>query len=84
MPENTNDKALLVRLDERSAYMTNQMADLKRKIDLLEEKFEKNFVSKEEFVPVQRVIYAAVGLIISIFFAVISTQLFHTTVPGAH
>jgi hypothetical protein len=77
MPEN-NDKALLVRLDERSAYMTNQMVDLKNKIEILEAKFEKNFVSKEEFVPVQRVIYAAVGLIISIFFAVISTQVFHT------
>ena len=85
MPENNNtgnDRALLARLDERTLNIQSQNEELRLKLIKLEEKLEKSYVSKEEFNPFQRVIYSAVGLIFSIFFAVIASQVFHATPLG--
>lgn len=76
MPE---DKAstteLLIRLDERTSTikseiesLKDQIADLRRQFK--EEKAEerealKNYVTKDEFMPIQRGFYAMAGLIIT-------------------
>lgn len=73
-------KYLLVRLDERTLDIQRQNEDLKRKLSGLEDKIERNYVSKEQFIPVQRAVYAAIGLILSGFFAVLGSTLFHTSI----
>lgn len=61
------NRELLARLDERTS---NLDTDIKKLSELLE-KFEKSYVKKEEFLPIQRTIYAIFGIIGTIVAAII-------------
>lgn len=47
------------------AVMANDMAYLKKGIDKLDAKLSDNYITKEEFYPIKRVVYGLVGLIVT-------------------
>lgn len=66
---------LLIRLDERTASMNKEIADIKADMDKFKEQIRKDtdeerknlkgYVTKEEFAPIQRSIYGIATLIIT-------------------
>jgi hypothetical protein len=57
------DRALLVRLEERIAGLQRQIDALNEKIETERENGKDSFISRGEFAPVQRAVYAAIGLV---------------------
>ena len=73
MTDNIADyKELLIRIDERTAALAADMAEVKLRI-------EKNYVTKDEFEPIKRIVYAVSLLVITSFvgalFALIARQI---------
>lgn len=56
--EQREDHELLIRLDER-------LQQINMKLDRYIEASSKDYVSKNEFIPVQRAVYAAIGFIVT-------------------
>lgn len=46
------------------AVMANDIAYMKKKLDLIEEQVTSRYISKEEFEPIKRIVYGMVGLIL--------------------
>jgi hypothetical protein len=77
MPDDSlkNIQELLIRLDERSASITKEISDLKSDLEKLKDQIKedneearknlKNYVTKEEFAPIQRSIYGIATLIVT-------------------
>jgi hypothetical protein len=61
------DRALLIRLEERVVYLQEQIKELSERFNDLQIENKKDYVSSLEFKPIQRAIYAVIGLIISGF-----------------
>lgn len=88
MAQDDNSKELLIRLDERLKSIQSQfdsfalkiLADIQSlKSDNKSDKdnIDNKFVTKEEFLPVQKAVFAAVGLILSGIAAAIGSILIH-------
>lgn len=54
----TDTLACLARIDER-------VAGLQRSVDELKEKIERDFVTRDQFGPVQKIVYGGVGIILT-------------------
>ena len=71
MPEPQNTNELLIRLDERAVsiqreikQLNDDISEIKNNIKENRAEYIKQFVTKEEFAPVQRSIYGIVSLIL--------------------
>lgn len=70
-----NIQELLIRLDERSASIKKEIADIQSDVEKLKDQIReqneedrknlKNYVTKEEFAPIQRSIYGIATLIVT-------------------
>lgn len=87
-PQDDNRNELLIRLDERLKSIQSQFDSFALKIlaDIQslksdnksdKENIDNKFVTKEEFLPVQKAVFAAVGLILSGIAAAIGSILIH-------
>lgn len=74
--EKVNIQELLIRLDERTSSIKKELAEVKVEIEKLKDDMKegsektrdtlsKNYVTKEEFSPIQRAIYGIATLIIT-------------------
>lgn len=62
--ETQSDRELLIRLDERLVTLQRQLEDRMRQSDAAVITLRHEFVTKAEFMPVQRAVYAAIGFIV--------------------
>ena len=53
-------RELLVRLEER-------IISIQRELEDVQERLDEKYVTKKEFAPIQRAVYAAIGLILTAF-----------------
>jgi hypothetical protein len=53
-------RELLVRLEERIVSVQRELNDIQERLD-------EKYVTKKEFAPIQRAVYAAIGLILTAF-----------------
>lgn len=60
------------------AVIANDIAYIKRDVSFINDKISKNFVTREEFIPIQRLVYGLVGLILlTVLGAVLSIVVKH-------
>jgi transcription termination factor NusB len=67
MVNDEKTQELLIRLDERSRAMKQDVAEMKDNISDIQNSFKKDlekFVTKEQFAPIQRAIYSVATFIV--------------------
>ncbi len=62
-----NDAQLLIRLDERTKNIAEDMVDLKKSMAAEMADLKANYVHKTEFAPVKGIVFTAVGLVLVAF-----------------
>lgn len=64
MPDNDEARDLLIRLDERMLTIQKALYQVETTQSKFVETIRNEYVTKVEFAPVQRAVYAAVGFIV--------------------
>lgn len=77
-------RELLARLDERTNYISNCIEKLSDSMAERDKQIEKEYVKREEFIPVKTLVYGFVGLILLSFVGVLITLTFKTTSSTPH
>lgn len=82
------DRDMLIRIDERTQKLSENMTSVKSDITNLKNDVQgeikelridinKNYVHKSEFLPVRKLVYGAVSLILSSFLATVIYLVYH-------
>ena len=78
MSPEESPEAVLARIDERTKQIQADVADLRREADDHRSHVESRYVNCDRFQPVERIVYAATGLIlVAVFGALIGIVVTH-------
>lgn len=60
-------REMLVRLEERIVAIQHEIRQIHKKIDENQDELKEEYVTKAEFAPVKKAVYAAIGFILTGF-----------------